>query len=231
MAAYKCIFFDLDHTLWDYEANSEETLRELFERYALNNTGVACFENFHTKFKEINLDLWDQYDRGMITSDTIRKERFKRLLNHFDAFNESLATDLSAAYLSICPSKGKLMPHALDTVAYLHKKYDLTIITNGFEEIQHIKLVAGNLSRYFNHMITSQKAGCKKPAPQIFEYALKSNGIRCHEALMVGDNLLNDVAGAQNAYIDAVFFNPDKIVHNEEVRYEISNLNELRELL
>jgi putative hydrolase of the HAD superfamily len=123
------------------------------------------------------------------------------------------------------------MPGAIETLEYLSSAYNLTIITNGFEEIQHMKLNAGNLSGYFDHVITSQKAGHRKPAREIFDYALKLNDIRRHEAIMIGDNPVTDIGGAKNASIDAVLFNPEKMTYDIEAHYEISNLGQLREFL
>lgn len=229
--AYTCIFFDLDHTLWDYETNSKETLYELYDSYSLHSKGVHNSESFYLQFRKVNTYLWDLYDRGIISNEVIRNERFKRVLNFFHADEEKLCQDLSADYLRICPAKGTLMPCALEIVKYLSERYNLTVVTNGFEEIQHTKLTAGNLTGYFDHVITSQKAGYKKPARQIFEFALKLNGAACHQAIMIGDNLINDIGGARNAAIDTVFFNPEDIEHNEEVIHEIKHLKELHDIL
>ena len=228
---YTCLFFDLDHTLWDYETNSRETLRELFDVHDLPNKGVADFESFHFRFKEVNKKLWELYDHGKITSEIIRKERFKQILQPFYVTDSRLTEVLSYEYLHECPKKSNLMPHAVETLEYLAGKYRMTVITNGFEEIQNQKLSSGNLHRFFDHIITSQKAGCKKPAREIFEYALNANGIRAHQAAMVGDNLITDIGGARNAAVDTVFYNPDNLEHQESVTFEIQTLNELQKIL
>ena len=228
---YKCIFFDLDHTLWDYETNSAETLFELYEGYNLHSKGVPLFQDFLNRFKKVNTDLWNLYDNGLIDSDVIRKERFKQILEPFNAYELKLSDDLSRDYLDICPRKGKLMPHATDILNYLKQYYRLAVITNGFEEIQHQKLTASSLRPYFDHVITSQKAGFKKPSREIFDCALQLNGVTNIESVMVGDNLITDIGGAKNASIDAVFLNTEKIVHNESLHYEIRSLDELRVIL
>jgi YjjG family noncanonical pyrimidine nucleotidase len=227
---YKNIFFDLDHTLWDYETNSKEALYDIHASFRLNDRGVV-FDKFHSCFREVNIQLWDLYDTGKITSDVIRTERFKQILKTFEIGDDMLALNLSDHYLNICPDKSNLMPHTLDVLNYLSAKYKLTIVTNGFEEIQHRKLKAGNVGHFFNHIITSQKSGYRKPAKEIFEFALAVNNILPNEAIMIGDNLLTDIAGARNAFIDTVFYNPDNIVHNDEVKHEIKNLNELCSIL
>jgi YjjG family noncanonical pyrimidine nucleotidase len=231
MAKYKCIFFDLDHTLWDYETNSMQTLHELFLQYKLESKGIREFDEFFQTFRSVNLSLWDLYDTGKITSDVIRKDRFRQILNAFDAYDEDLSDNLSTDYLNLCPSKCNVMPGALETLQYLSNQYRLTVVTNGFDEIQHIKLASGGMDQYFDHVITSQKAGHRKPSREIFDYALKLNGASHYEAIMIGDNLITDIAGAKNASIDAVLFNPLRIVHDTEVHHEISDLQELRQIL
>jgi len=227
---YRCIFFDLDHTLWDYETNAKEALYDIYIDFKLTEKEID-FDKFHLRFREVNLQLWDLYDNGRITSDVIRNERFKQILETFNVHDETLAHALSDQYLHICPSKGNLMPHALDTLNYLSSRYQLTIITNGFEEIQHRKLSAGKLDHFFNHVITSQRSGYRKPAKEIFEHALQSNGIHASQAVMIGDNLVTDMGGARNASIDTVFFNPDIIFHQDEVKHEIKCLSELCAIL
>jgi YjjG family noncanonical pyrimidine nucleotidase len=231
MKKYKCIFFDLDHTLWDYETNSMESLKELFEQYRLQSRGVKLFEDFFQKFRSVNLSLWDLYDTGKITSDIIRTERFKQILDAFDAYEEQLSEDLSRDYLTLCPTKCNLMPGAVETLEYLSNQYSLTVVTNGFDEIQNIKLSSGKLHQYFEHIITSQKAGHRKPSKEIFDYALKMNGANHYEAIMIGDNLITDIGGAKNASIDTVLFNPEQLEHEAEVHYEINELNQLRQIL
>ncbi len=229
---YSCIFFDLDHTLWDYETNSKETLEELYDQYDLKKNGVNSFNEFHLRFQEINGKLWELYDTGKIDSSVIRKERFKQILEIFNSFDEKLNQDLSHDYLMICPKKGNLMPSAIHALEYLKSRsYKLSIITNGFEEIQHLKLASGNLENYFDHIITSQKAGHRKPAQEIFQFALQAHNIQNHDAVMVGDNLITDIGGAKNAGIDAVYYNPEGIPHIETMHHEISRLDELLQIL
>jgi YjjG family noncanonical pyrimidine nucleotidase len=224
---YKSVFFDLDHTLWDYETNSKAALLDLYNKFNLLERGVTHFEHFFNRFREVNLQLWDLYDRCLIGSEVIRQERFKQILETFNAYDEDLFQCISDDYLDICPKKNNLMPDAYETLEYLSDKYKLTLITNGFEEIQNTKLKAGKLDHFFDHIITSQKAGHRKPAKQIFDFALTLNNITSQEAIMIGDNLVTDIAGARNADIDTVFYNPYATKHNDEVKYEIQSLKEL----
>jgi YjjG family noncanonical pyrimidine nucleotidase len=228
---YKSIFFDLDHTLWDYETNSRETLTDLYDTFDLAEKGVHHHNAFADTFNTVNNQLWNLYDRGIIGSEVIRVERFDKVLQAFNVSDAKLSASLSREYLMNCPKRGNLMPHAIDTLHYLSERYTLTVVTNGFEEIQHIKLASGKLSQFFDHIITSQKAGAKKPAREIFEFALRTNSIEADQAVMVGDNLVTDIGGAHNASIDTAFYNPGMQEHNQPVKYEIRSLLELCDLL
>jgi len=123
------------------------------------------------------------------------------------------------------------MPHAIDVLNYLSGRYKMAVITNGFEEIQHQKLSSGKLTSYFENIITSQRAGHRKPSVEIFHYALRTNAVENHEAVMIGDNLITDIGGARNAAIHAIFYNAEKIEHGEQPDREINSLDELRSIL
>lgn len=228
--AYKCVFFDLDHTLWDYACNAREMLLELHTAHNLLERGIG-FELFNEHFHRINFDLWARYDRGEIDKSVIRDERFTLVLAEFKVRDEKLSAALSHEYLHGCPKKSNLIPYAKEILAYLSKQYALTVVTNGFEEIQAVKLLSGDITHYFDHVITSQKAGYKKPAREIFDYALAVNNLQCHEAIMIGDNLITDIGGARNASIDTVFYNPEAVPHSEQVNHEIRCLSELQNIL
>jgi putative hydrolase of the HAD superfamily len=199
----------------------------LYDAHTLHARGITDFNDFHFHFRRVNAALWELYDHGKIDSTVIRQERFKQILAAFDVTDDVLCETLSIEYLHTCPMKGHLMPHAIETLEYLQGNYALSVITNGFEEIQHTKLKSGNLHRFFDHIVTSQKAGHKKPAREIFDFALELNSRKAHETIMVGDNLLTDIAGAKKASIDTVFFNPDRTKHDELVSLEICHLSEL----
>jgi YjjG family noncanonical pyrimidine nucleotidase len=228
MKKYKCVFFDLDHTLWDYETNSEEALHELFHKYKL---GPAPFKEFFSSFVTINTAIWNDYDRGLIGRDVIRNERFDRIFKSIVIDDYELSLEFSAEYIMLSPKKSNLVPHAKDVLDYLLPQYSLYIITNGFEEIQSTKLASSGIAEYFKAVVTSARAGCKKPEKGIFDFALRENGFDCGESIMIGDNLLTDIAGGRNACIDTVYFNPYKLPHKDDVTYEISSLKELLTIL
>ncbi|MFM7854982.1 MAG: YjjG family noncanonical pyrimidine nucleotidase [Flammeovirgaceae bacterium] len=230
MKPYKAIFFDLDHTLWDFDTNSAEALRELHHAYGLHHKGVGIDEFLKT-FQRINAQLWHQYDTGEIPQETIRKQRFHRVLLEHNIDEYEMSLRFSRDYVSQSPKKKNLLPHAQHVLMYLQPKYSLHVITNGFSEIQTIKMTSSGILDFFTSVITSEKAGHKKPSKEIFEFALHENQLRANEAVMIGDNLITDIGGARAAELDTVYFNPNGTVHDEQVTHEIKNLLELKSIL
>jgi putative hydrolase of the HAD superfamily len=182
-------------------------------------------------FKKINTGLWHLYDTGQIKQDVIRQHRFHRVFQEFGVEQYELSLQFSGDYVSLSPKKKNLLPHAKEVLDYLQPNYPMHIITNGFSEIQATKLTSSGIYHYFKSIVTSEKAGHKKPSKEIFEYAMIENNLLPHEVIMIGDNLLTDMAGARNASIDTIFFNPEKITHQELITHEIFSLHELNSLL
>lgn len=224
---YRCIFFDLDHTLWDYEINAAEALYELHHQYALENLGAGPSTMLLNTFKKVNDQLWSQYDLGHIQGDVIRHQRFHLIFKELGVDDYNLSLKFSNDYIRLAPTKNKLIPYAAEVLGHLSEKYHLAIITNGFEAIQAKKIKSAGIDKYFKTIITSERAGCKKPSRGIFNFALEQNGFTSYDAIMIGDNLLTDIAGGNNALIDTVYFNPKKIEHNTPVTYEIHKLIDL----
>jgi YjjG family noncanonical pyrimidine nucleotidase len=231
MKEYKCVLFDLDHTLWDYETNSKATLKVLFEEFQLQRKGITSFNYFFETFSRVNLGLWDLYDRGLIGQDVIRKERFHKVFAEAGLEDLALSLKFSSTYLQELPKGENVLPHTKETLAYLHNKYPMIIITNGFDEIQATKLYSAGIHGYFKNIVTSQRAGSKKPSKEIFEFALSEAGHQSADAIMIGDNLQTDIAGARGAGLDTVYFNPSGKPHEERVTFEITSLQDLRTLL
>ena len=226
----KHIFFDLDRTLWDFETNSHETLLELCNNYNLKKKGILDYEEFIDTYKIHNEKLWDLYRLDAISQKDLRRERFQKTLSDFGINDFNLAESIGEDYIDVCPRKNRLYPHAIEVLDYLTKRYELHIITNGFDKTQHIKLEHSNLKPYFNQIITSEKTGVKKPNPLIFSHSLTlANAIK-DESVYIGDNLIVDILGCQNSGIDGVFFNSEGIVHNESPRFEVSCLSELKKI-
>jgi putative hydrolase of the HAD superfamily len=223
---YSHIFFDLDRTLWDFDNNSRETLKELFFRHDLD-IYIEDPEDFVDIYHDVNLKLWELYRKGEMTKEILRVERFRISFGHFGIQNEKLASDFGNDYLAISPTKTILVPHTIETLDYLFERYHLHIITNGFLRTQEIKLKNCRLDKYFRSMTTSETVGHNKPRPEIFHYALSSVHARKQESIMIGDDLDVDVLGARKFGLDQVFLNRDNILHEDEVTYEIKALNEL----
>jgi putative hydrolase of the HAD superfamily len=228
---YKHIFFDLDRTLWDFDANSHETLLELCDTYRLNEKGISDYEEFIKSYKSHNTELWNLYRVDKISQQDLRRERFQRALADFGVDNFILSENIGEDYIEVCPRKNKLYPYAFEVLDYLKDKYNLHIITNGFDKTQHIKLEHANLTPYFNQIITSEKLGVKKPTPAIFAHALDVAEATKEESIYIGDNLVVDILGSQNSGIDGIYFNPGKKIHKENVSFEISCLSQIMGIL
>jgi YjjG family noncanonical pyrimidine nucleotidase len=227
---YRCVLFDLDHTLWDYETNSREALSELHVQFGLDAREISE-RDFLLTFYKINNELWDLYDRGLLHRDVIRSQRFHQILVALGVDDYPLSLRLSEEYLERSPKKKNLMEGCKETLDYLVTKYPMVIVTNGFDDVQSMKLVASGIDHYFKGVVTSARAGHKKPAREIFEFALREHQVEPRDAIMVGDNLLTDIAGAKNASVATVFFNPNKIEHQTHVDFEIETLSQLKNFL
>jgi putative hydrolase of the HAD superfamily len=205
---YKHILFDLDNTLWDFETNSENTLREMFVKYELNKA-FDSFVHFHNLYVFRNTQLWYSYHNKQINKKFLNFERFNYPLQQVGIDNPELVNTLSFDYLQVCAMQKTLMPHANETLEYLKgNRYHMHILSNGFEEVQYLKLKHSGLDKYFEHIILSEKAGALKPDKRIFDYAITSLNARKKEVIMIGDNFEADIEGAKNAGIDQLYYNP-----------------------
>ena len=227
----KHIFFDLDNTLWDFNKNSKKTLLELIVKFKLKDQGVIDPESFIESYQTHNEYLWDLYRHDKITKEKLTSERFLLTLKDYNINDQKLANEFGNAYVRESPIKKELFPFTIKTLNYLKNQYSLHIITNGFEEVQHIKLENCDLVKYFTHIITSEKVGVKKPNRKIFEYALKKANTSPKESIMIGDDLKVDIIGAQNLKIKSIYFNPKKNKIREKNITQISCLSELIKIL
>jgi putative hydrolase of the HAD superfamily len=203
MPDYKHIFFDLDHTLWDFETNSRETLGELHTYFELIDLGIDRSE-FIAAYEEINRALWDQYSVGKIDKAVLRVLRFRRAFIQFGINDNALSKAFGEAYVDTCPRKGALMPGARELLDWLHGELPMCVITNGFSEVQDIKMKASGIEHFFDAVITSEVAGAKKPSSRIFEVAMKKMSAQADSGLMIGDNQHADIMGAANVGMDAI---------------------------
>jgi putative hydrolase of the HAD superfamily len=229
---YQQLFFDLDHTLWDFEANSKETLFDLYESNSLINRGVLDFEQFFTHYSFHNHRLWDRYTKGFIRQEELRWKRMWLALLDFKIADEPLAKKMSVQFLELLPTKKKLFPYTVEILDYLKKKdYKLHLVTNGFESVQHNKLRESNLTSYFDQVVTSEASNSLKPNKEIFEYALQKAGATVSESIMIGDNQDADIQGGINAGMDTIFVNHLQVAPTVKATYTIHHLKELESIL
>lgn len=224
---YQHLFFDLDRTLWDFETNSHVTLTELYTKHELAGRGIPDADVFIKRYKEINEECWAEYREGRMTKEVLRGIRFRKALEEFGVEDEPLAEQFGLDYIAECPLHTALLPKCIEVLQDLQSRFKMHIITNGFNEVQHIKLRESGLTSFFEVVVISELVGEKKPHPKVFEYALAQAGADPKESLMIGDDLEVDVLGAQACGIDGVYFNPNILPHTKAPKYEISQLAEL----
>jgi putative hydrolase of the HAD superfamily len=229
MKAYKHIFFDLDRTLWDFDANAREAFEDIRHKHGLDT--YIDNQTLIRTYKKYNEYLWDEYRYGRIDKDKLRIERFILTLKAIGIDDWNLALKISEDYLAIAPQKTNLLPGTLEALDYLNQRYHLHILTNGFEHTQQKKLNNSNIASYFSVVVTSESLPGKKPSPEFFHHALLQAGSEKAEAIMVGDDLDVDIVGARNAGIDQIYYNPSGTKHHENVTYEIIHLKELMTIL
>ena len=220
------IFFDLDHTLWDFDANSKSTLVELADEY-LQKKGISS-EAFHPIYKETTATLWKRWSLNDIDQATLRVSRFSLTLEALKKPDQALAEELSFQYLNRSPKKTQLMPGAIEILDYLSPKYPLHLITNGFKDAAEAKLKSTPLGNYFKEVIVSEVFGVQKPHPSIFQHALEQAGTSAEWAWMIGDNLDADVRGPIKAGWKAIYFNHFQQPKPADVPMEIHHLLELK---
>lgn len=228
---YKHLFFDLDHTIWDFEANSRQTLAELYTNMQLKEKGVDDFDFFHKKYLIHNERLWARYRKGFIKVDELRWKRMWLTLLEFKIGDEKLAREMGVVFLDSLPTRTILFPYAKEILHYLsNKNYSLHLITNGFEKTQHSKLKNAGLDVFFKEVITSEGSNSLKPHKAIFDYALLRANAQVKESIMLGDDLEVDIEGARNAGMDQVYVNH---INKEPViqpTYTVSSLKELENI-
>ena len=230
---YEHIFFDLDHTLWDFNTNSKETLRDLYTELELESRGILHIDQFLSDYHRFNLLFWERFQKGYINRDELRWKRMWRTLVEFRITDIALAKSMSERYLEILPTKKSLFHDTIEILEYLkQKKYPIHLITNGFEKTQHLKIRNSGIDHYFTHVITSENAGIMKPHAAIFEFAMAMAGTFPHHSLMVGDTLDADIEGGNNAGIDTVYFNPAEPPSGSILpTYVIASLSDLKKIL
>ncbi len=230
MSKIKHLFFDLDRTLWDFEANSKKALQQIFTEYKLENQ-IEHFNHFHHTYLRINKDLWQKYGKKKISKEELRDARFLKTLKYHEIHNQELADQISQAYIDLSPKQTKLFPNAIETLTKLHEMgFKMHIITNGFVEVQYIKLKESKLEPFFDVIVCSEHIGFNKPDRRIFEHALNLACAKAEESMMIGDDLQVDILGANQVGMEAVLFDPEK-KHKSQAFKIIRSLEEILVLL
>jgi putative hydrolase of the HAD superfamily len=207
VGAEKAIFFDLDRTLWDFEANSEEALREIFSEIQFQQP-TPVFEDFLLLYRKINQLYWDKYKHNLVTKEELRFGRFLDVFKHFGYKNEDAAHYMADEYVKRSPEKTKLFPGSVEVLSELKNEYSLFVITNGFEEVQYRKIKNCGLDVYFQSVITSEAAGAKKPHERIFRFAEKQAGVSANRCSIIGDAQDADIVGGKQAGWKTILFDP-----------------------
>lgn len=229
---YQHLFFDLDHTIWDFEMNSKDTLWELYQNFDLAAKGITEFDAFFEQYSVHNHRLWDRYTKGFIKQDELRWKRIYLSLLDYKIADEPLSKAMSVDYLSILPNKTNLFPYTIEILEYLKEKgYQMHLITNGFESVQFKKIENSKIAHFFGKVITSEASNSLKPHREIFEYALAQTNANVAESIMIGDNEGADIQGAINMGMDSIFVNHIKAVPTVPATYTITHLKELENIL
>lgn len=214
------VFFDLDHTLWDFEKNSALAFETVLEKHKI---GVNI-QDFVTCYVPINIKYWKLYQNDEVTQEQLRYGRLKDAFAELEfEIDDAMIHLLSEEYIHYLPQFNHLYEGTIELLDYLKPKYRLHIITNGFHQIQNNKLINSNIVHYFETITNSENAGVKKPHPQIFNYALDLAKCSKETSIMIGDNLEADIEGALNVGLDVIFFNE----HNLETHPNIKQVNHL----
>lgn len=232
MKTYRHLFFDLDHTLWDFDLNAKHSLDDLYTKYELADLLQCNFTDFFSAYLIHNAALWKSYEEGKTTVEDLKWKRMWRTLLNFKNADEKLAKVLSVEFLEILPTKKALFPETTETLDYLKEKnYQLHLITNGFRLTQHQKLINSGLDKYFREVITSECSNSMKPKKEIFEFALDKTKADLAESIMIGDNLNADILGANNAGMDSIYVNHIKSNLTHTATYQITHFNQLKDIL
>lgn len=226
---YKHIFIDLDRTLWNFEANSIETFKEIYAKHGLES--YCNFKDFHKVYRQINEQLWKDYRENKITKERLSYLRFYETIKTFGLNSDKIAHEMSKEYIEISPNKTLLMPNSITFLNYLSQKYTLHIVTNGFKEVQYSKIKNCGIEKYFNLVFTSEEVGCNKPNPAFFEFVLKKAKATSNQSVVIGDDAEVDIKAAIDANMTSIWYNPTTNKSEHTPTYEIKDLLEIKNIL
>lgn len=226
------IFFDLDNTLWDHRKNAYLTIKDLFEKEEISLKFNIDFEEFHSAYHEINERLWEQIRDGEIDKEYLRKHRFYDTFNRFGVDNLQLSMYFEEHFLDKILNHNHLVEGAEYILEYLkNKNYKLHIISNGFQEVTERKCILSGIDHYFQTITSADSVGVRKPNPEIFEYSFSLANASKNESILIGDDWIADITGAQNFGIDVIFFDVLKENKSSENLKTIQHLLQIKEYL
>jgi HAD superfamily (subfamily IA) hydrolase, TIGR02254 len=231
MKKYKHLFFDLDRTLWDFDASAEVAFEKIFNLHHLKELGIPNAHEFHETYQPMNEQLWVLYRNEEITKEELNRKRFVLPLEKYGIHDTSLANKLSLDYVYYSPRIVRLISGTMDLLEYLKPKYHMHLITNGFQEVQATKLQGSGLAPFFETLTVSEEVGVKKPNPEIFFYALNKANAHVEESIMIGDEMDVDIVGAQAAGMDQIFFNTKCSNTNNYCTFEVNSLEAIKKIL
>jgi putative hydrolase of the HAD superfamily len=222
---YQYFLFDLDRTLWDFDSNAENNISMLLDKHKLPINDKRLF---YDTYDQINHRLWSDYEKGTISKETLRGERFYQTLLRFGIDDKNFADKMGDEYLSEMPNQRILMPYAFEVLTILKERgARMALITNGFKEVQYWKLKNSGIDHFFEAVLISEEQGVHKPSPIIFKRALKAiNGIK-KQSIMVGDDFTNDIEGAMIFGIDQFYYNYKSLPCEGGPTYNSSDLRDL----
>ena len=239
MKKYKAVFLDWDDTIGDFHGAADLALAQMYEKYQLDRY-FASLDEFVGLYKPHNLELWAKYGEDKVTKEYLSLDRFLFPLMHGSLYPNGetaqvirLAMTMSDDFLALTTAHFSLLPGAEEIVRYLAEKYPLTIVTNGFIEVQYEKFDKSGLKDCFSHIVLSEEVGCQKPNSRIFEEALRMNGLQAEDVVMIGDSWNSDIQGAINAGIDQIWIrkSQDPLPEGQSATYLVQSLSEVMEIL
>lgn len=232
MKEYKAIFLDWDDTIGDWTGAEHKALQDIYSHYHLDAL-YPTFEDYLNVYKPYNLELWTLYGQGEVTKERLHFQRFYKPIEKLRVESQEsrvrMAHEMGAEFLRLTNKYFSALPGADEVVRELAKRYPLTIISNGFKEVQYYKFAHSGLAECFAHTIISEEVGINKPQPEIFNIALRMNGVTADEAVMIGDSYSSDITGAGNAGIDQIWLHEGET--DEEATYIVSQLKEVLKII
>jgi putative hydrolase of the HAD superfamily len=231
MQKYRNLFIDLDDTLYDFSAASREAFKETYDLLGYGRF-FESFGQYMDIYSPHNLMLWGLYGEGKITKEELNKRRYSYPLECVGIHDQELADTFCKEALSRIPTKGPLMPGAIELLEYLRPKYRMFILSNGFKELQSRKMHAAGIDKYFDELILSEDIGVNKPNRELYDYALQKTGSTLEESIMIGDMFDTDIVGAANIGMEQMYYNPkEKKGHAFSPTYEVTHLLQIKEIL